>query len=141
METKIAINGRELEPYQLNNEELLEIVSDESRPQKEKELATKKIIERFKWGLCKESGETDNNVFVRFFSEFVNGKCHGKKDVAELMAREHRYLQQEMFKVCLEYIKKLSENYQQGHYDPRNEWACQTSSHITEAMKEKDWYI
>ena len=27
METKITINGRELEPYQLSNEELLEIVS------------------------------------------------------------------------------------------------------------------
>ena len=141
MGTKININGRELEPYQLSNEELLEIVNDENRPQEEKELATNKIIERFKFDLCKKPGETDNNVFVRLFSDFVNGKCHDKRDVAELMAREHRYLQQEMFKVCLEYIKKLSENFQQGYYDLRNEWTCKTSNIITEAMKEKDWYI
>lgn len=141
MGTKININGRELEPYQLSNEELIEIVNDENRPQEEKELATNKIIERFKLDLCKKPDETDNNVFVRFFSEFVNGKCHDKKNVADLMAREHRYLQQEMFKVCLEYIKKLSENYLQGRYDQRNEWACETSSLITEAMKEKDWSI
>ena len=48
---------------------------------------------------------------------------------------------QEKFKVCLEYIKVLAENYQKGYYDPRNEWACQTSDKIVKAMEKEHWYI
>ena len=46
------------------------------------------------------------------------------------MANEHRYLQNEMFKVCLAYIKQLAKAYENNSYDLRNEWACMTSFRI-----------
>jgi hypothetical protein len=49
---------------------------------------------------------------------------------------EHRYLQNEMFKVCLEYIKKLADNCEKGYYDPRNEYAAETSKKIIDYFKE-----
>jgi hypothetical protein len=52
---------------------------------------------------------------------------------------EHRYLQNEMFKVCLEYIKQLAENCENGWYDPRNKYACETSKKIIDYFKEIDY--
>jgi hypothetical protein len=78
-------------------------------------------------------------VFARFFGNFVNGKLHSKKHVAEIMCREHRYLQNEMFKVCLEYIKLLAENCENGRFDPRNQYAAQTSKKIIDYFKEIDY--
>jgi hypothetical protein len=99
----------------------------------------KKVLERFKYDLCPKCGETNDDVFARFFGNFVNGKLRSKKHVAEVMCREHRYLQNEMFKVCLEYIKKLAENYENGRFDPRNQYAAQTSKKIIDYFKEIDY--
>ena len=55
------------------------------------------------------------------------------------MAREHRYLQQEMFKVCLEYVKILAQNAENGRFDPRNEWACKASKYMIEGLKSVDY--
>jgi hypothetical protein len=62
-----------------------------------------------------------------------------KKKVADKMCKEHRYLQNEMFKVCLEYIKKLAENCENGWYDPRNQYAAETSKKIIDYFKEIDY--
>ena len=96
-------------------------------------------------------------MFVRQFSDYVNGRMQGEKvygreagrdewiggakACARKMAREHRYLQQEMFKVCLEYIKVLAENYEKGIYDGRNEWSCKVSKDFVDCCKEKDIWI
>jgi hypothetical protein len=55
------------------------------------------------------------------------------------MCREHRYLQNEMFKVCFEFIKMLAENCENGRFDPRNEYAAQTSKKIIDYLKEIDY--
>ena len=102
-------------------------------------LILKKVYERFKYELCPKSGEDNDDVFARFFGNFVNGKCHDKKKVANLMCREHRYLQNEMFKVCMEYIKKLAENCENGWFDPRNKYAAETSKKIIDYFKEIDY--
>jgi hypothetical protein len=78
-------------------------------------------------------------VFARQFGNFVNGKMRSKKKVAEKMSHEHRYLQNEMFKVCLEYIKVLAENCENGWYDPRNQYAAETSKKIIDYFKEIDY--
>ena len=57
------------------------------------------------------------------------------KDVAEKMAKDHRYLQSEMFKVCLEYIEILAENADKGYYDGRNKWACETAKKMVNNLK------
>lgn len=143
---KFTIDGREYESYQLSNEQLARLIEgkhlemdDTHVDSDEKEFLMEKVYERFKYDLCKRSGETADDVFARFFGNFVNGKLHSKKHVAEMMCREHRYLQNEMFKVCLEYIKLLAENCENGRFDPRNQYAAQTSKKIIDYFKEIDY--
>lgn len=138
---KFNVNNREVYGYELTNNQAWDLYTNPSTAKEEKEELNNIITNRFKNDLCQRPGETEDDVFARFFGSFVNGKMHSKVKVAERMCTEHRYLQQVMFKVCLEYIKKLAENYNNGYYDGRNEWSCQTSSMIVEALKEKNWYI
>lgn len=133
---KFKINNREVESYQLSDNEVLELFNNPSTTKEGKEVLNSIIIDRFSYDLCKKPGETEDDVFARLFSNFVNGRLRNNKKVAERMCTEHRFLQQEMFKVCLEYIKKLAENYGKGYYDGRNKWACETSSLIVEAMNK-----
>ena len=93
-----------------------------------------KVLERFKNECCPQYGETNDNVFVRSFSRFVNGRCGNKEKVAELMCNEHRYLQTQMFYVCLAFIRKLAENMENGNFDLRNQYACQTAKQMIEAL-------
>ena len=145
---KFIIDGREYEDYQLSNEQIVRLIEgkylemdDTHVSSDEKELLMKKVYERFKYVLCarKNEGETNDDVFARFFGNFVNGKLISRKKVAERMCREHRYLQNEMFKVCLEYIKKLAENCENGWFDPRNQYAAETSKKIIDYFKEIDY--
>ena len=127
---KFTVNGREKETFELSNEELLMLIEKGDITEDERNLLKDKAVERFKYGMCARNGEDSHNVFVRQFSEFVNGRCHDMTKVGELMTREHRYLQQEMFKVCLAYIKQLAKCNEDGRFDPRNEWACQTAANL-----------
>ena len=143
---KFTIDGREYESYQLSNEQLARLIEgkylemdDTHVDSDEKEFLMEKVYERFKYGLCPKCGENTDDVFARFFGNFVNGKLHSKKHVAEVMCREHRYLQNEMFKVCLEYIKLLAENCEKGWFDPRNKYAVETSKKIIDYFKEIDY--
>ena len=98
-----------------------------------------KILNRFEYDSCQKPGESADELFGRQFGDFVNGKMRSPKEVAKKMATEHRYLQNEMFKVCLEYIKVLAENCEKGYYDPRNKYAAETSKEIIDHLKEIDY--
>ena len=157
MDKKFKINGRDVEWYYLTDSEIAELLENKDTSSEDKEFLNKQLISRFKSECCAKPGETSNDVFVRQFSDYVNGKMQsekvynretGKDDwiggaqaCARKMAREHRYLQQEMFKVCLEYIKVLAENYEKGIYDGRNEWSCKVSKDFVDYCKEKDIWI
>ena len=140
---KFTIDGRDYSIYELSNEQIVRLadneVPNENLTDNEQALLVEEIIRRFETTLCKRSGETSDDVFVRFFSSFVNGRLNSKKHVAEMMCREHRYLQNEMFKVCLEYIKLLAEKCENGCFDPRNKYAAQTSKKIIDYFKEIDY--
>ena len=136
---KFTINGREYEDYELRNAQIVDLIENGDLSSDEMDCLNKKVYQRFKLGLCPRNGETNDNVFVRFFSDFVNGKMNSKSEVAKLMCNEHRYLQNEMFKVCMEYIKQLGENFENGRYDGRNKYACETANKIIDNLKEIDW--
>jgi hypothetical protein len=137
---KFKIDGRELETYQLSNKELVKLFNS-TTDEKEKQELSDDIIYRFNQYLCAEDGETEDDVFAKFFSGFVNGKMRSPKKIAKRLGKEHRYLQQEMFKVCIEYIKELARHKECGFYDPRNEWACDCSQKIVEFCKSSNVYI
>ena len=136
---KFTIDGREYEAWELSNEQIAKLIEEEPNGSEKRNALTEIMIGRFKSDLCAKAGETRDDVFARFFGNFVNGKLTSKKHVAEVMCREHRYLQNEMFKVCLEYIKLLAENCEKGWFDPRNQYAAQTSKKIIDYFKEIDY--
>ena len=136
---KFEIDGREYEDYQLSNEQIVKLLNSEDITDMGYDFLMEKVYERFKNECCPNYGENNDNVFVRQFSSFVNGKCHDMNKVAELMANEHRYLQNEMFHICMEYIKVLAENCEKGYYDPRNKYAAETSKEIIDHLKEIDY--
>ena len=131
---KFEIDGREYEDYQLSNEQIVRLLDSEDITDMGYDFLMEKVLERFKNECCPQYGETNENVFVRSFSRFVNGRCGNKEKVAELMCNEHRYLQAQMFYVCLAYIRKLAENMENGNFDLRNAYACQTAKQIIEAL-------
>lgn len=136
---KFTIDGREYSIYELSNEQIVRLIKENNVIPCDHDLLIEETIRRFENDLCKRGGETADDVFVRFFSSFVNGRLNSKKHVAEMMCREHRYLQNEMFKVCLEYIKLLAENCEKGWFDPRNKYAVETSKKIIDYFKEIDY--
>ena len=132
---KFEIEGREYEDYQLSNEQIVRLLEgDYEVTDMGHDFLMEKVLERFKNECCPKYGETNDNVFVRSFSRFVNGRCGNKEKVAELMCNEHRYLQTQMFYVCLAYIRKLAENMEKGNFDLRNMYACQTAKQMIEAL-------
>ena len=131
---KFEIDGREYEDYQLSNEQIVRLLDSEDITDMGYDFLMEKVLERFKNECCPQYGETNDNVFVRSFSRFVNGRCSNKEKVAELMCNEHRYLQTQMFYVCLAYIRKLAENMEKGNFDLRNMYACQTAKQMIEAL-------
>ena len=132
---KFTVDGRELEAYQLSNRQMVDLIKNDTKAaSEERDYLMEQVLNRFESDCCPNCGETNDNVFVRQFSSFVNGKCGYKENVAELMAREHRYLQSEMFFVCLAYIRKLAENYDNDCYDLRNEYACRTAKQMISAL-------
>lgn len=132
---KFTIDGREYEDYQLSNEQIVRLLEgDYEVTDMGHDLLMQTVYERFKNECCPKYGETNDNVFVRSFSRFVNGRCGNKEKVAELMCNEHRYLQTQMFYVCLAYIRKLAENMEKGNFDLRNMYACQTAKQMIEAL-------
>ena len=52
-----------------------------------------KALDRFENETCPRSGETDDDVFARFFGNYVNNCSHNERKAAEKMGTDHRTLQ------------------------------------------------
>ena len=133
---KFVIDNREYEDYQLSNEQIVKLIESGNLMGSEKSYLMEKAYQRFKSDLCPKSGETNDDVFARFFSNYVNRCPNNLYRAAKAMSRDHRYLQNEMFKVFMSYVKILAENCEIGAYDQRNEYAAETSKKIIDYFKE-----
>lgn len=133
---KFTIDGREYEDYQLSNEQIAELVERGTLMGAEKAFLMEKAYERFKRECCARVGEGRDELFARNFSDYVNRCGHNNKKAVKEMGRDHRHLQQEMFILCLEYMKVLAEAYKQDRYDPRNQWAAKCSDKAIQALIE-----
>ena len=76
--------------------------------------------------------------FGRTFSDFVNGQMSNPKKVGKYLAKEHRYLQGQMWSVCLSFMRQLALNYHRGWYDDRNEYAAKTAAKAYDSLIEAD---
>lgn len=66
--------------------------------------------------------------FAQMFENFVNGRMLSAENTGKELATAHRYLQQQMFKVFIGFMRQLSHNYRKGYYDDRNEWASRVAA-------------
>ena len=130
MDKKFFVNGREKEWFYLTNRELVDLLKDEKTSEEDKKYLNYMLLIRFERDNCPDVGEDEHNVFAKQISNFVNGKCHDMEKTARLMANDHRYLVQEMFKLFIAFAKELSKDFFKGAYDPRNQWACSKSVEI-----------
>ena len=55
----------------------------------------------------------------------------------EEMSKEHRYLQAEFMQLCLEWLHKCRELYEEERYDGRNEYACKTGKKLIDFLEGK----
>lgn len=78
--------------------------------------------------------------FLEVFSSFVNGKMDNAKAVGKQMARDHRYLVGEKFKVVMAFLEQLAKDYQDGFFDARNENACHLAYEAIKSPREKELY-
>ena len=136
---KFTIDDREYEDYQLSNEQIVSLVEGGTLMGSEKAFLMEKAYQRFKHECCAKNGETNDDVFARQFSNYVNRCPNDFKKAAKAMGKDHRYLQNEMFKVFMEYVKILAENARNGRYDVRNQWACNTSKIIINELDDRNW--
>ena len=136
---KFTIDGREYEDYQLSNEQIVSLVEGGTLMGSEKAFLMEKAYQRFKHECCAKNGETNDDVFARQFSNYVNRCPNDFKKAASAMGRDHRYLQNEMFKVFMEYVKILAKNARNGRYDVRNQWACNTAKIIINELDNRNW--
>lgn len=73
-----------------------------------------------------DSGECisePDKAFAKEFENFVNGRMVSADTTGRELTKAHRYLQQQMFKVFMGFVRQLALNYKEGRYDDRNERA------------------
>ena len=59
-----------------------------------------------------------------------------KKAFVERMSREHRTLQSEFTSLCLEWLLKCREMYEEDYYDGRNEYSCRTGKVLMDYLEK-----
>ena len=85
------------------------------------------------------SGETiseQDKAFAQEFANFVNGRMCSADQTGKELTRAHRYLQQQMFKICIGFMRQLALNYQKECYDERNKWASQLAAAAFDRLTE-----
>lgn len=70
----------------------------------------------------------------------VNSTLFNPLEVGVELTTSHNYLVNEMFKMFVHFAGQLARKYDNGYYDGRNEYACECSRIIIDALKEKGKY-
>ena len=68
----------------------------------------------------------DNEKEKRLASTITDALNPGinKRAFCEAMSREHRFLQQEFTTLCIWWLEKCRDMYEEGNYDGRNIYSC-----------------
>lgn len=77
-----------------------------------------------------------DKAFVQEFTNFVNGRMCSADKTGKELTKAHLYLQQQMFKVFIGFMRQLAFNYQKGSYDQRNEWASRLAAAAYDRLTE-----
>lgn len=128
----VLIDGQYI--YSVSNRKLIDAYRGCTEDNEMKDRLADCLAERL-GRYAQRDDETSDETIGRIFENMVNGAITSKEKVADRMARSHRYLQQELFLLFMEYVKKLSEAYEKGIYDGRNEYSCRKANELMESLK------
>jgi len=78
---------------------------------------------------------------VTAVTSMVNSMGHEPKDFVELMATQHRTLQQNFTRVCVAWMEHLARANEQGSFDLRNEASTKLGKIFVENIEEVDRYL
>ena len=79
-----------------------------------------------------------DKAFAQEFANFVNGRMCSAEKNEPIGTIAHRYLQQQMFRVFIGFMRQLAFNYQKGSYDQRNEWASRLAATAYDRLTEEN---
>ena len=82
----------------------------------------------------------EENKEGQVIEDLVNNTLFDDYKTAKHLANMHRYLQQQFFKMVLHFICMLADNYENGRYDARNEYACSVAKKTADFWKESRDY-
>lgn len=99
-------------------------------------MTSKQIIMDYQ-DFSEEAISKQDKEFAKEFENFVNGRMRSADDTGMELSRAHRYLQQQMFKVFIGFMRQLAHNYRKGYYDDRNEWASRMAAEAYGILVEK----
>jgi hypothetical protein len=88
-------------------------------------------------GVDTMNNQKEVNLAIHITDE-LNGSFD-KKAFCERMAREHRTLQSEFTSLCLEWLLKCREMYEEEYYDGRNQFACRTGKVLMDHFEKGDF--
>ena len=136
------------EKYTENNntaEKVLGTLKMENRITDDEYYAIKKSLEDAKYNICESvypiDKRTDGEVLGCLVEDAVNSSCFDKDGFVEwLTTRAHRYLQSEIFKIVLTYIKTYADM-DNRYFDGRNDWILEYANKIIEGCPEIFTYI
>ena len=72
--------------------------------------------------------------FARTFSNFVNSFTVDIDGLVEMLAREHRTLQQGITRFCVAWLEKMAEHHDIGRFDGRNEASVKLGKEFVEKV-------
>ena len=61
------------------------------------------------------------------------------KAFCNIMSREHRYLQQLFTQLCIWWLLKCRDMYNEGNYDVRNECGCEAGKFLMDYYDRGEW--
>ena len=92
-----------------------------------------KLIEKYEYATFAEWSDADKFV-ADTISDFTNSFSFPDELIAKKMANEHCTLQQSFMRLCMEFIKLMSEK---NYWDGRNEASVKTAKKIMEAFGDE----
>ena len=83
-----------------------------------------------------------NNQKEKQLAIHITNELNGffdRKAFVEQMSREHRTLQSEFTSLCLDWLLKCREMYEEDRYDGRNELACRSGKVLMDYLEKGEF--
>jgi len=88
--------------------------------------------------------ENEEKIVYEMLSKYLNNYLVDEESFekfANMVNTDHRTLQQKLFRLMIQVIRRWATSYKEGTYDERNEATCKLSSEIMAMLGFDNWNI